>query len=382
MPRLPQENTQGTSSVGRHCLSGEPMLSSKTPKESIERVGTADSETAQDIPTPYARAHQLVAEEPTLPAVVRTRRLRESTTTVQCTPIHSRPADDRYDFAYNELNVTPLDEIAGFLWCAGFPDNIRHHIQQSSLGRKVVLTEDSSLHLVWRPGQIFIKPLPKWLLHFDTFNTLVWHPSPYQACLERRDYVRAAALGFLLSYTKLVCYESDLRLAQLHGLIPESVTFKAWVAFADAVATSEARTRVQPTPRYAYGELRLGRLDKIYAWHPRYFRTHFLTGYYQGADLYSTFLSRNSVWLLALFLWATVVLTALQVGLATTQGQSREMYVKAAWVIANMSLGFVAGGAAIMSVACLGAVLGYALIALRVKLVEYLRSEVKVNGLV
>lgn len=71
--------------------------------------------------------------------------------------------------------------------------------------------------------------------------------------------------------------------------------------------------------RYCYSELRQGRLNHIY----RFDRGFIIRGYEFGYNQYGTFFSRNFAWLITVFAYVTISLTALQVGLATERlGQS------------------------------------------------------------
>jgi hypothetical protein len=121
----------------------------------------------------------------------------------------------------------------------------------------------------------------------------------------------ALARGFLFSYAALVAYKSDFRIAKEFGLLPEEVTWDGWKAFTAQVLESHRYDRVNP--RYWYGELRLSRLNKIYA-----FRKGFLLrGYSRVAShtVYGDLIRDNFSVLAGILGYVVIALTAMQVGL-------------------------------------------------------------------
>lgn len=65
--------------------------------------------------------------------------------------------------------------------------------------------------------------------------------------------------------------------------------------------------------RYQYGELRLGRIHWVY----RIRYGQFTRGYNFGYDRYGDFFSENFGWLIGIFAYISVVLSAMQVALAS-----------------------------------------------------------------
>lgn len=88
-------------------------------------------------------------------------------------------------------------------------DPIHKHLQK---GRKIVLTEDPNLHLVWNYGSVYIKPLPHYLLSHSFWDQNLAPGSEH----------RGKALGFVRSYERLIRYPSDFELAKEARLIPSS----------------------------------------------------------------------------------------------------------------------------------------------------------------
>jgi hypothetical protein len=217
----------------------------------------------------------------------------------------------RYDldaFVKNELDVSRLEEIKDRLWLAGRLRNIRPLHRQQLLGRKILVTEQADLHLLWQDDKIFIKPLPTWLLDRDFLRK----HDPAGSMLP-------AALGFLNSYVLLISYEIDFILAQELHLLPPAVDWKGWLDIVQGLLPDFWGDQREISPRYQYGELRLSRINWIYRFDPRFRFQHFCRGYHSSSQTFQSFLNRNFGWLLVVFVYFTILLTALQVGLATNQ---------------------------------------------------------------
>ncbi len=184
--------------------------------------------------------------------------------------------------------------------------------KQKMLDRKILVTEQVDLHLLWQESRIYIKPLPEFLMDHEFWTeNLCGNPEHHKN-----------ACGLLLSYTWLICYQSDLKIAKDHGLVPLWMTWTDWLKFTRAFLDAfdwESLSNVNK--RYEYGELRLGRINWIY----RLTFRNFVRGYVYRYNRFSVFLSRNFAWLAVAFLYITVVLSAMQVGLATDRlkGSSR-----------------------------------------------------------
>ncbi|KAK5110755.1 hypothetical protein LTR62_005632 [Meristemomyces frigidus] len=202
-----------------------------------------------------------------------------------------------------ELLVDRLEAIIGDLWIAGRPVPPRPLHHHALLKRTIHVTERMDLHLVWHKDRIFIKPMPRFLL-----DPRFWtrHIKPGR--------LRKAAHGYLFSYAALITHESDFRLAQTHGLLPQEIIWKAWHEFVHDLLQNTIYADI--SPRYYYGELRLGRLNAIYRFH----RGHLLRGYSSVAasNDYTSFLVDNYATLATLLAYALVLLQAMQVGLGTS----------------------------------------------------------------
>jgi hypothetical protein len=228
------------------------------------------------------------------------------------------------------LKTPRLNDIHQHLWLAGLPNAARPLHRQKLIGRSILITEDPDEHLVWLEGQIFIKPLPDFLLDYDFWND--------NLCSDLE--LRKCACGLLLSYAWLVRHKSDLDIAKEFGLLSKNIEWPNWVEFVDDFLCSinlEALSDVNK--RYKYGELRLSRLNAIYRIiPPTYSLKNFIRGYRGGSTWYNAFFERHFKWMLAVFAILSVFLSALQVGLATTMLQSSGPFQEVSYGFAIASL--------------------------------------------
>ncbi len=292
-----------------------------------------------------------------------------------------------------ELSVRRLNDVHGWLWMVGLPIPPRGFHVQRLKGREIVVCERTDLHLVWQPRRIFVKPLPRYLLVAEFWrqhlgagsyvvcpddgtsgNSAEWDASAAMSAGEEKLELYRCALGFLLSYVALIAHESDFRIAKDLNLIPEEVTWVRWVDFVNDLFQSQSEhcqhrfkrtgsvatigaTNSHGCPRsmwpsdqlapltslvnkrYIYGELRLSRLNLIY----RFGRGKLLRGYAgsigdidgRGRSVSSSdFVRRHLKSLITLFAYATIVLSAMQVGLATTHARNNWLFQGAAYVFA------------------------------------------------
>lgn len=221
-----------------------------------------------------------------------------------------------------DLDVSRLNEIHKHLWLAGLPQVSRALHNQVRLGRKIVITESADLHLVWRDNVLNLKPLPDYLLSHSLWSSTFCH---------NRELFESAK-GFLYSYTWLVCSKSDLRIAHEKGLISDSVQWEHWAPFSAAVVSCIQENPTDLNPRYIYGELRLSRLNLIYRLcknTANFYRL--IRGYEYSYHQYSTYFERNFKWVLTAIVYITVVLGAMQVGLATTELNGNAMFSRASY---------------------------------------------------
>jgi hypothetical protein len=120
------------------------------------------------------------------------------------------------------------------------------------------------------------------------------------------------ANGFVFTYTRLIVHESDFRIAHEIGLLPPEITWFQWSSLRlDMASALKPINPSNVTRRYEYGELRLARLNLVFL----IFRFKLL-GYHHVHRNYNSFFSQEFAWLLLLFAYVTVTLTAFQTAAA------------------------------------------------------------------
>lgn len=249
-------------------------------------------------------------------------------------------SENTAQFITDDLDVTRLDRVQkqfiGLRLAGRYKAVARPLHRQLMMGRRVIVTEQADLHLTWDHAGIYIKPLPAYLLDQRIWDThLCIYPSLY-----------ASACGLLLSYVWLVTYESDFRLAVRPEipLLPFSGTL-TWTIWRQLVEDLSRTIIVDPkgavSPRYTYGELRLDRLNQIYRFSPAilFSQDHALIrGYHYRYHRYGSFLKQNFSWLIVVFAYITIVLSAMQVGLASTRLGSSPAFQHAAYGFAIFAI--------------------------------------------
>ncbi|KAJ8109396.1 hypothetical protein OPT61_g7492 [Boeremia exigua] len=241
-----------------------------------------------------------------------------------------RPKSDTQAYLQSDLQTPQLNDIHHLLWLAGLPNAARPLHRQKLLGRSILISEDPNEHLVWFENEIYIKPLPDYLFEYDFWASSI--------CADNE--LRLAASGLLLSYAWLVQHKSDLAIAQDVGLLPKELDWSAWTQFLDTFLNNiNLQTLEHVSKRYHYGELRLTRLNTIYRFAPPKYTLHSLVrGYRNKSTWYQAFFTRHFRWMLAVFAIFSVVLSALQVGLATDRLQNVDSFQAASYGSAVTSL--------------------------------------------
>lgn len=247
------------------------------------------------------------------------------------------PLDNPRIFLRHELCMRRLHPIHSLLWLAGLPRPCRALHRQRLIGRTIYITERPEEHLIWRESRIFIKPLPAFLLDAECWAK--------ELCAD--EELHRAACGMLLSYSWLVRHKSDFDLAQMEGLVPRDIDWEVWRDLMGSVLQHiNVQTLHQVDKRYQYGELRLSRLSSLYRVCPSVCSMRNLVlGYTTHSTWYKAFFRQHFAWLLAIFAYFTVVLSALQVGLATELLYSHASFQKVAHgvVIASLVVFFAIG---------------------------------------
>ncbi|PLB55731.1 hypothetical protein P170DRAFT_48916 [Aspergillus steynii IBT 23096] len=217
------------------------------------------------------------------------------------------------DFLESDLVTPTLDKLAPHLWLVAKQDSshISTLTHQIVRGRQIIVSEDPGLHLVWIEDRVFVKPVPKYLLsHAFWKYYLTSNDSPIPQ--PQRTHLTKAALGFLRSYSHLIRHKSDHRLAvdDKHLLVPAKIPFSDFTRF---IVAFEHVPDSDVSPRYAYGELRLSRLNfwtKIFLRRFTYQKVH---------GQYAAYFARFYAPILFAFGVFSVMLSAMQVALAVQQ---------------------------------------------------------------
>jgi hypothetical protein len=294
--------------------------------------------------------------------------------------------DGTADRLGDELSCAALDELSPNLDFFARRSNrnidpIHKHLQK---GRKIVLTENPNLHLVWNYGTVYIKPLPQYLLSHS-----FWEQN-----LAPGSVHRGKALGFVRSYERLIRYRSDFLLAKEAQIIPSSpspsslqlgqqpqqepgqqpqhelgqqpqqqstddisyATFAAFIRYFSNIADADV------SPRWHFGQLRLSRLNwAVRILQPRAVKGKgFLHRLFYEEQFWQTgqFVNEFAAPLLFVFASLSLILSAMQVVLAAKSGNKEGSWEAfgevSAWfavvVIIVLVVVFVGLGAIIVSI--------------------------------
>ncbi len=243
--------------------------------------------------------------------------------------------DTLKDFLTRDLCTPVLDRLAPHLYMIATPSssNISPLHFQRVKNRRIILTEDPRLHLVWYHDRIFVKPLPAYLLSHTFWQLYLCRAtSPLR---NERQHVAKAALGLLRTYCRLIEHESDLRIAQHEDLqlVPKAVTWERFCEFSASFSQIEDE---DVAPRYHYGDLRLSRLNYLV-------KLFFIGNCYQEVNWQdSEYFAQFYGPLLFIFGVLSVLLSAMQVSLAVEQLQPQHwatMYKVCRWFsVATLSV--------------------------------------------
>jgi hypothetical protein len=177
------------------------------------------------------------------------------------------------EFLEKEYCSADLDRVASKLWWMSKQDsaNISPLHRQYVKRRSIIVSEDPKLHLVWINDRIFLKLLPRYLSSYTFWRDYLGKDVDLNA---RRgpNRVRKAALGYLRTYYHLV------------RAIAADVTWEQFCDFARHLSSIDDQ---DVSERYAYGEIRLTRLN-FYA--PlRLGKSHFQRVEYQYGSYFARF---------------------------------------------------------------------------------------------
>lgn len=243
-------------------------------------------------------------------------------------------------FLQRELSLGNLPKMMGHLLFkitgAKRPAMALHH--QIAIGREIVVVDRMDWHLLWtNQGKFFVKPVPRFLLdlafcriHLQCPNTCPCDASTApDTCLANP---RKVALGFLYSYACLISSETDFQLANEKGLLPYREDDKPiqWTDWKKLARELLHMRELHPSilhPRFLQGELRLSRINTIH----RLTTVPRFDPYLRSRYTYSSLFGDNLAWIAAATVFVALVLTAMQVGLATERLQGNAAFQRASY---------------------------------------------------
>lgn len=215
-------------------------------------------------------------------------------------PRHCFRTDDINAFLTSTLSQLKADQIYGRLENAGKPGDYKTLHEQYIYGRKILITESPCLHLVVKNNTtIFIQPLPPCLTNYSFFKKILGDDKLYRL-----------ACGILYSYTKIIEFQSDFRIAQENHLIPSEWEWEAFQEFKLSLLSHPSFQR-NIHRRYRYGELRLDPLNSAFM------ASSNQEPYHGCADVWTEqSLIRLAGILAFVFAFSTLILASMQVALA------------------------------------------------------------------
>lgn len=135
-------------------------------------------------------------------------------------------------------------------------------------------------------------------------------------------------MGFLYTYACLVSYESDFRIANENHLLPcrfdsSPITWEDWKEFVREILIQYNKD--DSHPRFHRAELRLARLNNVH----RITQLPPFEPYLRDRRNFGSVFRDNITWLSTATIFVALVLTAMQVGLATDQLKNSESFMAA-----------------------------------------------------
>jgi hypothetical protein len=300
----------------------------------------------RNIPTKPSLSPEALAHSPSANGDIVPLPTSENASSIPLTALESLPTifgrnnhvalvdTDIGSFLIEDLNLERLNRIHNQLWMAGRPLRGRplHRYKMESF--QILHTQKMDLHLLKFSNRLIVKPLPEYLLDYEFWRT--------HLCNDVE--LHKSACGFLLSYLWLIVSPLDLKLAQDLFLVPTFITWPWWKDFVSSFYSYiDVNALDQVNKRYHFGDLRLGRINSIYR--TRFFYSHFVRGYLYGYNRYVVFFERNFSWILIVFVFFSLVLSAMQVGVSISPLQENRAFL-------DVSYGFV-----VFSMVSVGAIL-------------------------
>jgi hypothetical protein len=215
------------------------------------------------------------------------------------------------EYYLRDLDTPEMNGLGEKLWWAGPTPEVVSLTQHTVLERRIQVTEDPSVHLLWTEGIIHVKPLPAYLTSYAFWEYLLDSSSDNMS-LENRERLKATSLGFLKTYASLIQRRSDFNLARRQDLLasfPE-LTFEGFIAFISAFDDISSSAI---SSRWRYGLIQLDALNFHSALHLRRWHLN------RFESRYGAYFSRFFPVVLFIFAVFSVMLSAMQVILAAQQ---------------------------------------------------------------
>lgn len=302
-------------------MSGDDTISVVSPATtcvaSFEAPATAGTAACDKTKVPFARHLQLcdTLDYVSLPEKA-SHQLRSHTSSQTLPDAPRIGLDSRsriLEYSLKDLDTPRLNKFGEKLWWASPTPDVVSLSQHTVLDRRIQITEDPSVHLLWVEGIIFLKPLPSYLTSYAFWEFLLDTSSDDT----NRDELLATCLGFLKNYASLIQRRSDFHLAQRHHLLSglEDVSFESFVAF---ISSFDNIPHQHISSRWRYGLIQLDALNFHSAihyrrWHLNRFETR-----------WATYFSRFFPVILFIFAMFSVMLSAMQVIIAAKDVQEAD----------------------------------------------------------
>ncbi|KAH7084155.1 hypothetical protein FB567DRAFT_528492 [Paraphoma chrysanthemicola] len=216
-------------------------------------------------------------------------------------------------YCLKDLDTPDLNKLGEKLWRAGPSPDVVSLSQHMVLDRRIQITEDPSIHLLWAgiEGILYVKPLPAYLTSFAFWEYLLDPSHSDLDDVERKRLVRTS-LGFLKTYSSLIQRRSDFNIARRHDLLGGfgGVSFEAFVDF---ISSFDVIPDTAISSRWHYGVLQLDPLNfhsvlLLRRWHLNRFESR-----------YGLYFSRFFPVILFIFALLSVMLSAMQVIIGAKQ---------------------------------------------------------------
>ncbi|KAF1952375.1 hypothetical protein CC80DRAFT_495436 [Byssothecium circinans] len=208
-------------------------------------------------------------------------------------------------YCLEDLDTPHMNEFGEKLWWAEPNPSIKTLSQQLVFGRKIVVTEDPSVHLVCSDDIIYMKPLPSYITSYAFWEYLL-DSSNESIDTGERERLKATALGFLRTYAHLVQRRSDFSIAQRCELL-SSFSDTSFEAFTNFIKSFDSIPDKDISCRWRFGEFHLGVLNFHCAirkrrWHLNRFESN-----------YGPYFQRFFPAILFMYALFSVILSAMQV---------------------------------------------------------------------